>query len=132
MLSRDNRIVRSIFVPTPSSIAVIQGPPRRGFGVGLRDHDPDRPGREGPRHARARAIDQFEGVRGVAIGEDGTIYAVDQYNNRVSAYDRNGNRKWIISTGQRRATRSRVAQSMSPRRASAAPANMQIPGRHDD
>jgi len=31
--------------------------------------------------------------------KDGTIYIVDQYNNRLSAYDRNGIRKWIISTG---------------------------------
>jgi hypothetical protein len=36
----------------------------------------------------------------VAIG--GTArFVVDQYNNRVSAYDRNGKRKWIISTGIR-------------------------------
>jgi tripartite motif-containing protein 2/3/tripartite motif-containing protein 71 len=44
--------------------------------------------------------DQFDGVKGLAISADGTIYVIDQYNNRVSAYDTNGNRLWIRSTGK--------------------------------
>jgi outer membrane protein assembly factor BamB len=75
--------------------------------------------------SQGKGINQFQAVRGVAIGKDGTIYADDQYNNRVSAYDRNGNRKWIISTGspgsQKPVSSSTVATTSS------APANMQIP-----
>ncbi len=42
---------------------------------------------------------QFNGVSGVAIAKDGTIFALDQYNNRVSAYTPDGERKWIRSLG---------------------------------
>ncbi len=36
---------------------------------------------------------------GVAIADDGTIFAVDQYNNRLSAYDKDGTRLWIKQLG---------------------------------
>ncbi len=49
---------------------------------------------------RGQGIDQFDTVSGVAISEDGTIYAVDTYNNRLSAYDLDGERKWIRQIGE--------------------------------
>jgi WD40 repeat protein len=123
-MTRDNRIVRSIFVPVPSSIAVSNDRLVVGSASGFVIMTPTGQvikvlGKQGT------AIDQFQGVHGVAIGKDGTIYASDQYNNRISAYDHNGNRKWIISTGspgnQKTVASSTVATTSS------APANMQIP-----
>jgi len=49
---------------------------------------------------RGQGDDQFDYVHGVAIGEDGKVYVVDSYNNRLSAYDRNGKRLWIVRTGR--------------------------------
>ena len=124
VVSRDNRIVRSMFVPTPSSIAVSNDRLVVGSASGFVILTPTGQvvkvlGKQG------RGIDEFQGVHGVAIGKDGTIYAVDQYNNRVSAYDTNGNRKWMISTGSpgndKKVNQSTVAT------VSSSPANMQIP-----
>lgn len=124
VVSRDNKIVRSIFVPTPSALAVTNDRLVVGSGSGFVIMTPTGQvvkllGTQG------RGIDQFDGVRGLAIGNDGTIYVVDQYNNRVSAYDRNGNRKWIVSTGNP-GNQAKVAQSTAPS-STVAPANMQIP-----
>jgi len=124
VVNRDNKVVRRIFVPTPSSIAVSNDRLVVGSASGFVIMSPTGTvvkvlGTQG------KGVDQFNGVRGLAIGADGTIYVADQYNNRVSAYDRNGNRKWIISTGNPGNQKS-VASSIAAS-ASAAPANMQIP-----
>lgn len=42
---------------------------------------------------------QFDMVNGVAIGEDGTIFVSDQYNNRISAYQPDGTQKWLVQSG---------------------------------
>jgi len=49
--------------------------------------------------SRGKADDQFDYVHGVAIAENGNIYVADSYNNRLSAYDPEGNRLWITRTG---------------------------------
>ncbi|MBI5232459.1 MAG: hypothetical protein HY876_09890 [Coriobacteriales bacterium] len=49
--------------------------------------------------ARGKKDNEFDTVNGVAIGEDGRIYVVDAYNNRLSAYDTEGERLWIVETG---------------------------------
>jgi len=49
--------------------------------------------------SRGKGDDQFDYVHGVAIGTDGTIYVVDSYNNRLSAYEPDGTRKWLVRTG---------------------------------
>ncbi|MEI6623450.1 MAG: NHL repeat-containing protein [Actinomycetes bacterium] len=124
VVNRDNKIVNKFFVPAPASIAVSSDRLVVGSGSGFVILTPTGAvvkviGTQG------KGIDQFSGVRGLAIGKDGTIYVVDQYNNRVSAYDRNGTRKWIISTGnpgnQQNIKKSMVAQPVK------AKANMQIP-----
>ncbi len=38
-------------------------------------------------------------MHGIAFGPDGSIYVADSYNNRLSAYEPNGKRRWIIRTG---------------------------------
>ena len=124
VMTRDNRIVRNIFVPVPASVAVSADRLVVGSASGFVIMTPaGQPlkviGSQG------KGIDQFQSVRGVLIGKDGTIYAVDQYNNRVSAYDRDGKRKWIISTGNPGDVKP-VASSIVAA-GSQVPANMQIP-----
>jgi sugar lactone lactonase YvrE len=124
VVSRDNKIVRSMFVPTPSSIAVSSDRLVVGAASGFVIMSPAGQvikvvGSQG------KGMDQFQGVRGVAIAKDGTIYVVDQYNNRLSAWDRNGNRKWIISLGNP-GNQTNVRASIAVT-ASIAPAAMQIP-----
>lgn len=51
--------------------------------------------------ARGSGADDFDYVHGVAIGADGTIYVVDSYNNRLSAWSKDGKRLWIVRTGKR-------------------------------
>lgn len=46
-----------------------------------------------------KEIAQFDMVNGIAFGPDGTFYVVDQFNNRISAWDVKGNQKWILVTG---------------------------------
>jgi sugar lactone lactonase YvrE len=124
VMRSDNTIVRSIFVPTPFSLAVTNDRLVVGSASGFVIMTPEGQvikviGSQG------KGIDQFQAVRGVAIAKDGTIFAVDQYNNRVSAYDRNGNRKWIITTGNPGNKKSVASSTVAT--SSAQPANMQIP-----
>ncbi len=50
--------------------------------------------------SRGKGDDQFDYVHGVAIGDNGNIYVVDSWNNRLSAYDPTGKRLWIKRTGK--------------------------------
>lgn len=50
--------------------------------------------------SRGKGDTQFDYAHGVAIARDGTIYVVDSYNNRLSAYTRDGKRLWIVRTGR--------------------------------
>jgi len=49
--------------------------------------------------SRGKGPEQFDYVHGIAFGPDGSIYVADSYNNRLSAYEPNGKRRWIIRTG---------------------------------
>lgn len=97
-INEDNEIVRQYTVPQPASIAVrgdrlVVGA-RAGFVILDKEGTViELVGTQG------QGDDQFDRVGGVAIDQDGTIYAIDTYNNRVSAYDRDGNRLWIVRTG---------------------------------
>jgi hypothetical protein len=124
VMTRDNEIVRRIFVPTPKSIAVSGDRLVVGSASGFVIMSPTGEvikvlGTQGS------GDDQFEGVRGAAIDQAGTIYIADQYNNRVSAYDKNGTRKWIVSTGAPGNAKP-VSESIVST-LSSAPARMQIP-----
>lgn len=48
---------------------------------------------------RGSGPDQFDVVRGIVMDEAGTIYIVDTYNNRVRAFDRDGEEIWSRTTG---------------------------------
>lgn len=97
-MSADNKVLARISVPLPSAVAasndrLVVGS-SSGFVIMSRTGSVLKVlGTQGTGDT------QFQGVRGVAIGHDGTIYVADQYNNRVSAYDTNGKRLWIHQTG---------------------------------
>lgn len=99
VLDQNGNEAGSFGIPSPVSIAVSEDRIAVGTVQGLAILD-----KEGqPLHvigSRGQGDDQFDYVHGVAIGEDGTVYAVDSYNNRISAYDRDGKRLWIVRTGQ--------------------------------
>ena len=100
IMTRDNKLIRKIAIPTPQSVAVssdrIVVGAASGFAIFAKDgNNPIKVvGTQG------KGDNQFQGVRGVAIAKDDTIYVVDQYNNRISSYDKNGNRKWIKVMGK--------------------------------
>jgi hypothetical protein len=48
---------------------------------------------------RGKGDSEFDTVNGIAIGEDETVYVVDSFNNRLSAYEVDGTRKWMVVTG---------------------------------
>ncbi len=43
--------------------------------------------------------DQFDKVNGVVLDEDNNAYIVDSFNNRISKYDGEGVRVWMVETG---------------------------------
>jgi sugar lactone lactonase YvrE len=49
---------------------------------------------------QGKGEDQFDTVNGVAIAKDGTFYILDTFNNRLSHYDKDGNRIWEASLGK--------------------------------
>jgi sugar lactone lactonase YvrE len=49
---------------------------------------------------QGKGDDQFDTVNGIAIAKDGTFYVLDTFNNRLSHFDKEGNRLWIASMGK--------------------------------
>jgi len=71
--------------------------------------------------------DQFDMVGGVSIDSNSkTIYAVDTYNNRLSAWDYAGKRKWVVTTGNP-ANDVKLEGGSSLSRTSSAAAALQLP-----
>jgi DNA-binding beta-propeller fold protein YncE len=71
--------------------------------------------------------DQFDTVSGVALDDGGNIYIVDTYNNRISKYDPQGDRQWIVKTGNP-GNQSANEGAGSMQVETDAPAAMQSPG----
>jgi len=98
VLRTNNTDAGSFGVPQPLSVAVSSDRIVVGSVAGFAILD-----KKGePLHVigtRGKGDKQFDYVHGVAIGKDGTIYVVDSYNNRLSAYDKDGKRLWIVRTG---------------------------------
>ncbi len=108
VMSRDNEILREYYVPGPLSVDVRGDRIVAGSAAGFVIFD-----KQGEVvrlvGTRGQGDGQFDGVRGVAIAPDGAIFVVDQYNNRISAYDSEGERLWMRETGIP-ANRSRMAE----------------------
>jgi DNA-binding beta-propeller fold protein YncE len=88
----------SFGVPSPVSIDVSEDRIVVGsvMGVAILDKQGE------PLHvigSRGQEDWQFDYVHGVAIAEDGRVFVADSFNNRLSAYDAEGNRLWIVRTG---------------------------------
>lgn len=77
---------------------------------------------------QGKGKDQFDTVGGITFGSDGRVYLVDTFNNRLKAYEANGELIWSVDTG---AAGNRVevtgAPEMQESRATTAPANLQVP-----
>lgn len=71
--------------------------------------------------------DQFDTVSGIAIDGDGNIYVVDTYNNRISKYDAEGTRQWLVKTGNP-ANQAANEGAGSIKVETDAPAALQTPG----
>jgi len=88
----------SFSVPQPVSVAVSKDRIAVGSVSGFAVLD--KQGKPlGVNGSRGKGPDQFDYVHGIAFGPDGSIYVSDSYNNRLSAYEPNGKRRWIIRTG---------------------------------
>jgi sugar lactone lactonase YvrE len=76
---------------------------------------------------KGNGADQFDTVSGVALDSaTKTIYVVDTYNNRLSAWDYNGKRKWIVTTGNP-PNDVKLAGGTSIVTSTTAPAKLQLP-----
>lgn len=42
---------------------------------------------------------EFDTVSGIELDAQNNVYIVDSYNNRISKYDKNGKRLWMVKTG---------------------------------
>ena len=92
--------IGSFGVPSPVSVAVsdtrVVVGSVNGFAI-LDRANPEQPLQVVG--SRGKEDWQFDYVHGVAIGAAGTIFVADSWNNRLSAYDPEGNRLWIVRTG---------------------------------
>lgn len=71
--------------------------------------------------------DQFDTVSGLALDESGNIYVVDTYNNRISKYSPEGDRVWLVRTGNP-ANQAANEGAGSIKVETDAPAALQTPG----
>jgi len=98
VLEPDGTEVGSIGVPQPVSVAVSEDRIAVGsvYGFAILD-ELGKPIKVVG--SRGKGEDQFDYVHGIAFDDAGNLYVADAYNNRLSAYDREGKRLWIIRTG---------------------------------
>lgn len=64
--------------------------------------------------SRGKGEDQFDYVHGVAIDDEDNVYAVDSYNNRIRAYDKDGKELWAVLGGQPGNTADMVEGMLRP------------------
>lgn len=93
-----NEVLLTIPVPAPSTVTATDERIYVGSNAGFAILD-----KEGtPLNVlgtRGKEDDQFDMVNGITVGDDGTIYVTDTFNNRISAYDQEGRRLWMVVTG---------------------------------
>jgi sugar lactone lactonase YvrE len=117
VLRQDGTLEGSIGIPQPISVAVSQDRIAVGSVAGFAILD--KTGKPiNVVGTRGKGDDQFDYVHGIAIGPEGNIYVADAYNNRLSAYDRNGKRLWIVRTGSAANSAEMVNGMLAPQEAS--------------
>ncbi|MEI8081918.1 MAG: NHL repeat-containing protein [Actinomycetes bacterium] len=98
VLTQDGKEAGSFSVPQPVSVAVSKDRIAVGSVAGFALLD--KKGKPlGVMGSRGKGDDQFDYVHGIAFGPDGSVYVADAYNNRLSAYEPDLTRRWIIRTG---------------------------------
>ena len=85
VMTRDNTVVRKIFVPNPQCVAVsndrlVVGA-ASGFVIMTKTGSVIK-----VLGSQGKGDKQFMSVRGIVIGKDDTIWVVDQYKNRISCF----------------------------------------------
>jgi sugar lactone lactonase YvrE len=99
VLDRNGNEAGSFSIPQPVSVAVSEDRivvgAVAGFAILDMQHQPIQ-----VIGSRGHGDAEFDYVHGVAIGDDGTIYIADSFNNRLSAYDKDGKRLWMMRTGK--------------------------------
>ena len=113
VFSSDNEFLREWEVPQPLEISVRGDRAFVGsrFGVALYDTEGTIINVWG---SGGKEPEQFDVVRGVAIGEDGTLYTSDTQNKRVKAYDEQGTLLWVYPESSAEASASEATSSSSP------------------
>lgn len=94
VLSPDGDVLREWDVQLPMEVAVRGDRVAVGsrFGVAVYDREGNVISYWGK---GGSGVDDFDVVRGVAIGPDGTLYFSDTQNHRLKAYDESGQMKWV-------------------------------------
>jgi len=98
VLDKNGNEVGSFNIPEPVSVAVtddrIYVGAVAGFAILNKDGTPI-----SIIGSRGDGDGEFDYVHGIAVGDDGTIYVTDSYNNRLAAYSPDGTRLWIERLG---------------------------------
>jgi sugar lactone lactonase YvrE len=123
VLAPDNRLVREWKVQLPMEIAVRGDRVVVGSRAGVAVYD-----RQGNVISywgqRGSGTDEFDVVRGIAIGPDGTIYLSDTQNRRLKAYSEKGELKWVYPSPEEM---ERLRRPASPDDTETAKLPFQIP-----
>lgn len=123
VLTPDNKVVRQWKVQLPMEIAVRGDRVVVGSRAGIAVYD-----RQGNVISywgqRGSGPDDFDVVRGIAIGPDGTIYLSDTQNARLKAYSEKGELKWVYPSPEEM---KRFKKNASLEDTEAAKAPFQIP-----
>jgi sugar lactone lactonase YvrE len=119
VMQPDGTVEGSFTVPQPVSIAVSEDRIAVGsvYGFAILDKTGTPIKVVG---GRGKGEGQFDYVHGVAFDDAGNVYVADSYNNRLSAYDRDGNRLWIQTTGSPANTASFSGGMLTPSEATTA------------
>lgn len=129
VFSDDDVDLGTFAIPSPTDISYRDGTMVIGSVAGFALVDAESGVPEEVIGTRGTAPDQFDTVGGVTIAPDGTIYAVDTFNNRLNAYSADGEQLWQVQTGKPGndvdITDPQAMQSSQD--ASAAPAALQLP-----
>lgn len=99
VFNEDGELQNTIPFPNPAAIDVndemlVVGAPE-GFVAFDREGNPI--GQIGG--VRGTEEDRFDMVNGLVLDDDNNVYAVDSFNNRISKYDAEGERVWMVETG---------------------------------
>lgn len=129
VFTKEGQDLGAFSVPNPIDIEYSDGTMVIGSTSGFAIIDPETGTPRTVIGTRGQGDNEFDTVNGVAIDADGAIYVSDAYNNRLSKYDAEGGRVWMVATG---APGNQVevtgGTAMAESRVTTAPAQMQLPG----